>query len=52
VTYYQHLITNTMSERLNSQVQKMKDMACEFRNIEHLKAVISFHCGGFDLYPC
>ena len=52
VTYYQHPITNAMSEGLNSQIQKIKSMACGFRNIEHFKTAIYFHCGGLDLYPC
>ena len=52
VTYYQHPVTNAMSEGLNSQIQKIKSMACGFRNIEHFKTAIYFHCGGLDLYPC
>jgi transposase len=41
-----------MSEGLNSQIQKVKRMACGFRSIEHFKTAIYFHCGGLDLYPC
>ena len=41
-----------MSEGLNSQIQKIKSMACGFRNREHFKIAIYFHCGGLDLYPC
>ena len=52
VTYYQHPVTNAMSEGLNSQIQKIKSMACGFRNIENFKTAIYFHCGGLDLYPC
>ena len=52
VTYYQHPITNAMSEGLKSQIQKIKSMACGFRNIEHFKTAIYFHCGGLELYPC
>ncbi|MGE3977290.1 MAG: ISL3 family transposase [Nitrospira sp.] len=52
VTYYQHPVTNATSEGLNSQIQKIKSMACGFRNIEHFKTAIYFHCGGLDLYPC
>ncbi len=52
VTYYQHPVTNAMSEGLNSQIQKIKCMACGFRNIEHFKTAIYFHCGGLELYPC
>ena len=52
VTYYQHAVTNAMSEGLNSKIQKIKSMACGFRNIENFKTAIYFHCGGLDLYPC
>ena len=52
LTYYQHPVTNAMSEGLNSQIQKIKSMACGFRNIENFKTAIYFHCGGLDLYPC
>ena len=52
VTYYQHPVTNAMSEGLNSKIQKIKSMACGFRNTENFKAAIYFHCGGLDLYPC
>ncbi|MGZ8385172.1 MAG: transposase [Nitrospira sp.] len=41
-----------MSEGLNSQIQKIKRMACGFRNIEYFKTAIYFHCGGLDLYLC
>ena len=51
LTYYQHPITNAMSEGLNSQIQKIKSMACGFRNIKHFKTAIYFHCGGLDLCP-
>lgn len=52
LTYYQHPITNAMSEGLNSKIQKIKSMACGFRNMENFKTSIYFHCGGLDLYPC
>jgi len=52
LTYFQHPVTNAMSEGLNSKIQKIKSMACGFRNIENFKTAIYFHCGGLDLYPC
>jgi transposase len=52
LTYYQHPVTNAMSEGLNSQIQKIKSMACGFRNMENFKTAIYFHCGGLNLYPC
>lgn len=52
LTYFQHPITNAVSEGLNSKIQTIKKMACGFRNIEHFKTAIYFHCGGLELYPC
>jgi transposase len=52
LTYYQHPVTNAMSEGLNSKIQKIKSMACGFRNIENFKTAIYFRCGGLALYPC
>jgi transposase len=52
LTYYQHPVTNAMSEGLNSKIQKIKSMACGYRNIENFKTAIYFHCGGLELYPC
>lgn len=51
LTYCKHKITNALSEGLNSKVQTIKSMACGFRNREHYKMAIYFHCGGLDLYP-
>jgi transposase len=49
--YYAHPITNAASEGLNSKIQTIKKMACGFRNREHFKTAIYFHCGGLDLDP-
>jgi transposase len=51
VTYFKHRITNAVSEGLNSKIQTIKKTACGFRNREHFKIAIYFHCGGLDLYP-
>lgn len=51
VTYCRHRITNAVSESLNSRIEAIKKMACGFRNPEHFKTAIYFHCGGLDLYP-
>ncbi|MCL6579725.1 MAG: ISL3 family transposase [Candidatus Bathyarchaeota archaeon] len=51
LTYLKHRITNAVSEGLNSTIQTIKKMACGFRNREHFKIAIYFHCGGLDLYP-
>ena len=52
LTYVQHRITNAVSEGLNCKIQTIKKMAYGFRNKEHFKTAIYFHCGGLDLYPC
>lgn len=51
LTYLKHRITNAVSEGMNSAIQTIKKMACGFRNREHFKIAIYFHCGGLDLYP-
>jgi len=49
--YFRHRITNATGEGLNSKIQKIKAMACGFRNRENFKIAIYFHCGGLELYP-
>jgi transposase len=49
--YFKHKITNATSEGLNSKIQKVKAMACGYRNRENFKTAIYFHCGGLELYP-
>jgi transposase len=46
-----HRITNACVEGINSKIETIKRMACGFRNREHYKTAIDFHCGGLDLYP-
>jgi len=50
LTYFKHRITNAVTEGLNSKIQMIKQMACGFRNREHYRKAILFHCGGLDLY--
>jgi transposase len=50
LTYFNHRITNAVVEGLNSKIQTVKQMACGFRNRDHYRKVILFHCGGLDLY--
>jgi len=52
LTYFRHRITNATAEGLNSKIQMVKEMACGFRNRDHYKLAIYFHCGGLNLYPC
>ena len=51
LTYLDHRITTATCEGLNSKIQTIKKNAYGFRNREHLKTAIFFHCGGLDLYP-
>ena len=44
-------ITNATAEGLNSKIQTIKKMAYGYRNREHFKTAIFFHCGGLQLYP-
>jgi transposase len=51
LTYFTHRITNATAEGLNSRIQTVKQKACGFRNRDHYKTAIFFHCGGLNLYP-
>ena len=51
VTYARHRITNSLAEGINTKIEKIKRMACGFRNRCHYKTAIYFHCGGLDLFP-
>ena len=51
VTYARHRITNAMAEGINAKIEKIKRMACGFRNRSHYRTAIYFHCGGLDLLP-
>jgi transposase len=48
LTYFAHPVTNAVSEGLNSKIQTIKKMTYGFRNREHFKTAIYFHCGGLD----
>ena len=51
LTYTKHRLTNAVAEEFNNKIQQIKQRAYGFRNIEHFKIAIYFHCGGLDLYP-
>ena len=51
LTYLQHGLTNAGLEAINAVIQWVKKTARGFRNPEHFKIAIYFHCGGLDLYP-
>jgi transposase len=51
VTYARHRITNALAESMNAKIEKVKRLACGFRNRNHYRTAIYFHCGGLDLFP-
>ncbi|HVX56684.1 MAG TPA: ISL3 family transposase [Candidatus Saccharimonadales bacterium] len=51
LTYFQHRITNTITEGFNSKTQAIKADARGFRRFENYRARILFFCGKLDLMP-
>lgn len=51
LTFVKHRITTATSEGMNSKIETVKKQAYGFRNPDHFKTAIFFHCGGLDLYP-
>ena len=51
VTYARHRITNALGESINAKIEKVKRLACGFRNRAHYRTAIYFHCSGLDLFP-
>jgi transposase len=51
LTYFSHRITNAVAEGLNSKIATVQKRACGYRNPDHFKIAIYFHCGGLNLYP-
>lgn len=51
LTYFEHRITNATSEGINGKIMAIKKAAFGFRNRQHFKTAIFFHCGGLQLYP-
>ena len=43
--------TNAAAESMNARIQRIKRMACGYRNRERFRDAIRFHLGGLDLYP-
>lgn len=40
-----------MAEGLKSKIATVQKRACGFRNRDHFKIAVYFHCGALDLYP-
>jgi transposase len=51
MTYFNHRITNAVAEGLNSKIATVQKRACGYRNPNHFKIAVYFHCGGLNLYP-
>jgi transposase len=51
LTYFEHRVTNAAAEALNSKIATIQKRACGFRNRDHFKIAVYFHCGGLSLYP-
>jgi transposase len=51
LTYFTHPITNAVAEGLNSKIASVQKRACGYRNPDHFKIAVYFHCGGLNLYP-
>jgi len=51
LTYLAHRVTNAMAEGINSQIATIQKRACGYRNSEHFKIAVYFHCGGLELWP-
>ncbi len=51
LNFFPHHLTNAGAEGLNGRIQAIKAMARGYRNREHFKTAIYFHCGGLQLYP-
>lgn len=49
LTYYQHKITNSTAEGINSLIDAIQRLSRGFRNHEHFKTAVYFHCGGLQL---
>ena len=51
LTYFAHRVTNAVAEGLNSKIATVQKRACGYRNRDHFKIAVYFHCGGLNLYP-
>lgn len=51
LTYFTHRVTNAVAEGLNSKIATVQKRACGYRNPDHFKIAVYFHCGGLSLYP-
>ncbi len=50
-TYKVAGVSNAMAEAKNARIQRIKNMACGFRNRKRFRMAILFHLGGLSLMP-
>ena len=51
LAWFDSRIDNALSEGLNSVIQGIKAAARGYRNFEHYRVAILFHCGKLDMKP-
>ena len=51
MSYFNHHVTNALSERFNSKIQSIKSAARGFRSFKNYRLRILFYCGKLDLNP-
>ena len=51
LSYFEHPITNAMSESINAKIETIWQAACGYRNKQRFRTAILFHLGGLDLAP-
>ena len=51
LSYFAHRVTNAAAEGLNARIQAIRVSARGYRNRQHFKTAIYFHCGGLALHP-
>lgn len=49
LTYYRHKVTNSTAEGVNSLIDAIQRLSRGFRNREHFRTAVYFHCGGLQL---
>jgi transposase len=51
MSYFNHGVTNALSEGFNSKIQSIKSAARGFRSFKNYRLRILFYCGKLDLNP-
>jgi len=51
LTWFQHPISNAVTEGINSRIQNLKSNARGFRSRDNFKTRILFFCGKLNLRP-